>query len=61
MSRDRAELILFINVPDEKVVKNRLHLDLRPVDRTREARWRGWSSLAPSRSRTSGGTMKAGG
>jgi predicted enzyme related to lactoylglutathione lyase len=37
MSRDRAELILFINVPDEKVVKNRLHLDLRPVDRTREA------------------------
>jgi predicted enzyme related to lactoylglutathione lyase len=37
MSRDRAELILFINVPDEKVVKNRLHFDLRPVDRSREA------------------------
>jgi predicted enzyme related to lactoylglutathione lyase len=37
MSRDRAQLVLFINVPDEKVVKNRLHFDLRPVDRTREA------------------------
>ena len=37
MSRDQAERLLFIKVPDEKVVKNRLHLDLRPVDRTREA------------------------
>jgi hypothetical protein len=37
MSRDRAERLLFINVPDAKVVKNRVHLDLRPVDRTREA------------------------
>jgi hypothetical protein len=36
MSRDRAQLLLFINVPDDKVVKNRVHLDLRPVDRTRE-------------------------
>jgi hypothetical protein len=36
MSRDRAEVLLFINVPDDKVVKNRVHLDLRPVDRTRE-------------------------
>ena len=36
MSRDRAQVLLFINVPDDKVVKNRVHLDLRPVDRTRE-------------------------
>ena len=37
MSRDRSQLLLFITVPDgKKVVKNRVHLDLRPVDRTRE-------------------------
>jgi len=36
-SRDRSQLLLFITVPDgKKVVKNRVHLDLRPVDRTRE-------------------------
>jgi Glyoxalase-like domain len=35
-SRDRRELLLFITVPDVKQVKNRVHLDLRPVDRTRE-------------------------
>jgi predicted enzyme related to lactoylglutathione lyase len=29
---DVAPDILFVRVPDEKVVKNRLHLDLRPVD-----------------------------
>jgi hypothetical protein len=37
MSRDRSQRLLFINVPEGKVIKNRLHLDLRPVDRTREA------------------------
>jgi hypothetical protein len=36
MSRDRRQLLLFITVPDGKKVKNRVHLDLRPVDRTRE-------------------------
>jgi len=35
-SRDRSQLLLFITVPDHKRVKNRVHLDLRPVDRTRE-------------------------
>jgi len=35
-SRDRRQLLLFITVPDGKKVKNRVHLDLRPVDRTRE-------------------------
>ena len=28
--------VLFIEVPEGKTVKNRLHFDLRPVDRTRE-------------------------
>jgi hypothetical protein len=36
MSRDRSQLLLFITVPDAKTVKNRVHLDLRPADRTRE-------------------------
>ncbi len=35
MSRDRSQLLLFITVPDSKTVKNRVHLDLRPADRTR--------------------------
>ena len=35
-SRDLSQLLLFITVPDGKAVKNRVHLDLRPVDRTRE-------------------------
>jgi glyoxalase superfamily protein len=29
---DVAPDILFVKVPDEKVTKNRVHLDLRPVD-----------------------------
>jgi len=36
LARDRSQMLLFITVPDEKVVKNRVHLDLRPVDVTRE-------------------------
>ena len=37
ISRDRSQLLLlFITVPDGKKVKNRVHLDLRPVDCTRE-------------------------
>ena len=28
--------MLFIPVPEERTVKNRLHLDLRPTDRTRD-------------------------
>ena len=37
MSRDRSQVLLFITVPDgEKKLKNRLHLDLRPVDVTRD-------------------------
>jgi hypothetical protein len=29
---DRSVRLLFIEVPDAKVIKNRLHLDLHPVD-----------------------------
>jgi len=33
---DVAPDLLFIRVPDDKVVKNRLHLDLRPDDQAAE-------------------------
>ncbi len=33
---DRATRLLFIEVPDAKLLKNRVHLDLRPTDRSRE-------------------------
>jgi hypothetical protein len=36
-SEGTGHRLLFIEVPDTKQVKNRLHLDLRPTDRTREA------------------------
>jgi hypothetical protein len=35
-SADGTSRILFIEVPDDKVVKNRVHLDLRPTDRPRD-------------------------
>jgi catechol 2,3-dioxygenase-like lactoylglutathione lyase family enzyme len=35
-SADGRNELLFIAVPDDKIVKNRLHLDLRPVDGTRD-------------------------
>jgi catechol 2,3-dioxygenase-like lactoylglutathione lyase family enzyme len=36
-SADQSEILLFITVPDgPKQLKNRIHLDLKPVDRTRE-------------------------
>ena len=36
-SADRRHRLLFIEVPDSKQVKNRIHLDLRPVEGTRDA------------------------
>ena len=36
-SPDGRTRLLFIEVPDDKPVKNRLHFDLRPTDRTRDA------------------------
>jgi hypothetical protein len=35
-ARLQSQRLLFITVPDGKTVKNRVHLDLRPVDRTRD-------------------------
>lgn len=35
-SRDLSQWLLFITVPDQKQLKNRLHLDLRPVGCSRE-------------------------
>jgi hypothetical protein len=35
-SRDGSQRLLFIAVPDSKRLKNRVHLDIRPVDGTRE-------------------------
>jgi len=35
-SADRSHVILFIDVPDAKQVKNRLHFDLVPTDGTRD-------------------------
>ena len=37
LSRDGSHRLLFIEVPEGKSVKNRLHLDLEPVDGTRDA------------------------
>ena len=34
---DGRQRLLFIEVPDDKAVKNRLHLDLVPTDTSREA------------------------
>jgi hypothetical protein len=36
-SRDGGHSVLFIEVPDKKQVKNRIHFDLRPVQGTRDA------------------------
>ncbi len=35
-SPDRAHQLLFIEVPDVKQVKNRIHFDLRPSEGTRD-------------------------
>jgi len=35
-SADRSQMLLFITVADDKKLKNRVHLDLRPVDRSRD-------------------------
>ncbi|MGB9377317.1 MAG: VOC family protein, partial [Mycobacteriales bacterium] len=36
LSRDGSHRLLFIEVTDEKTTKNRLHLDLEPVDGRRD-------------------------
>jgi catechol 2,3-dioxygenase-like lactoylglutathione lyase family enzyme len=37
LAPDGRQRLLFVEVPEGKVVKNRLHLDLRPADGTRDA------------------------
>ncbi|GAA2170459.1 VOC family protein [Agrococcus versicolor] len=37
LAPDGSHRLLFIEVPEGKVVKNRIHLDLRPTDRSRDA------------------------
>ncbi|MFJ3379011.1 VOC family protein [Curtobacterium sp. NPDC090217] len=37
LSPDGSHHVLFIQVPEAKSVKNRIHFDLRPTDRTRDA------------------------
>ncbi len=44
--------LLFIRVPEAKSVKNRLHIDWMPDERTRDEEVAGWSGWAPSFSRT---------
>ena len=46
-STDGRTRVLFIEVADDKVVKNRVHLDLSPTDRTRTRRSGGCSSWVP--------------
>jgi hypothetical protein len=36
ISADGGQQLLFIEVPEGKQVKNRVHFDLRPTDRTRD-------------------------
>jgi hypothetical protein len=36
VTADRSTEVLFIEVPEAKQVKNRIHFDLRPIDRTRD-------------------------
>lgn len=36
LARDGSHHVLFIEVPEGKSVKNRIHFDLRPTDRTRD-------------------------
>jgi hypothetical protein len=36
VTEDRRTEVLFIEVPEGKQVKNRLHFDLRPIDGTRD-------------------------
>jgi hypothetical protein len=36
-SRDRTHRLLFIEVPESKRLKNRIHFDLRPVEGPRDA------------------------
>ncbi|AYF26147.1 glyoxalase [Micromonospora tulbaghiae] len=58
-SPDGRHRLLFIEVPDAKQVKNRIHLDLRPVEGTRDeelARLTGLGATVVADRRSSDGT-----
>jgi len=46
--------LYFVKVPEAKTIKNRMHLDVIPADRTRMRRSPGWSGSAPASSATGG-------
>lgn len=46
---DGTGVILFIEVPEPRTVKNRLHLDLRPADRTQDEEVERLEALGASR------------
>lgn len=55
---DGSHHVLFIEVPEAKAVKNRIHFDLRPTDRTRDeevVRLRGIGALELADRRTAAG------
>ena len=55
---DGSHHVLFIEVPEAKAVKNRIHFDLRPTDRTRDeevVRLRGIGALELADQRTESG------
>lgn len=55
---DGSHHVLFIEVPEAKAVKNRIHFDLRPTDRTRDeevVRLRGIGALELADRRTESG------
>ncbi|SFF52046.1 VOC family protein [Curtobacterium sp. YR515] len=55
---DGSHHVLFIEVPEAKAVKNRIHFDLRPTDRTRDeevVRLRGIGALELADRRTATG------
>jgi hypothetical protein len=52
ISADGHQQLLFIEVPEGKQVKNRIHFDLRPTDRTRDEEIERCSASAQRRSPT---------
>ncbi len=61
-SPDGRQRVLFIEVPEDKEIKNRLHFDLRPIDLSREdeidrVRALGATEVADRRQSDGGGWM----
>ena len=58
-SRDRTHRLLFIEVPESKRLKNRIHFDLRPVEGSRDAELAHRAAIATSPHRQSGRLISA--